>query len=179
MGLPRGQEWSCRHRNAGTSQRSPFFPGWVRVVGAHRTNRVRNTPCLHNPEEELQAKKRVRRDVEPPEVRRFLRQELLRKVGHSWWNRPRVYRHDLADEWEPAPPVQSMVVIPSDPDQHCPAPRDGTIFSPVMQKSPRGHGRDGWRQQHWNRKWAGVVWQRPYDRSRIGRSPHRHPLWSP
>ena len=38
-------------------------------------------------------------------------------VGHSWWNRPRVYRHDLADEREPAPPVQSMVVIPSDPDQ--------------------------------------------------------------
>ena len=24
----------------------------------------------------------------------------MRKVGHSWWNRPRVYRHDLADEWE-------------------------------------------------------------------------------
>ena len=95
----------------------PFFPGWVRVVGAHRSDRVRGTPCLHNPEEELQAKKRVRRDVEPPEVRRFLRQELLRKVGHSWWNRPRVYRHDLADEREPAPPVQSVVVIPSDPDQ--------------------------------------------------------------
>ena len=27
--------------------------------------------------------------------------------------------------------------------------------------------------------WAGVVWQRPYDRSRIGRSPHRRPLRSP
>ena len=69
----------------------PFFPGWVRVVGAHREDRVRGTPCAHNPEEEQRAKRRVRRDVEPPEVRRFLRQELLRKVGHSWWNRPRVY----------------------------------------------------------------------------------------
>ena len=54
----------------------PFFPGWVRVV--------QGTPCSHNPEEELQAKKRVRRDVEPPKVRRFLQRELLRKVGHSW-----------------------------------------------------------------------------------------------
>ena len=77
----------------------PFFPGWVRVVRAHREDRVRNTPCAHNPKEEQRAKRRVRRDVEPPEVRRFLRQELLRKVGHSWWNWPRVYRHDLADEW--------------------------------------------------------------------------------
>ena len=74
----------------------PFFQGWGRVVGAHRTDRVRKTPCPHNPQEELEAKKMVRRDVEPPEVRMFLRQELLRKVGHSWWNRPRVYRHDLA-----------------------------------------------------------------------------------
>ena len=95
----------------------PFFPGCVRVVRAHRSDRVQGTPCLHNPEQELQAKKRVRRDVEPPEVRRFLQQELLRKVGHSWWNRPRVYRHDLADEREPAPPVQPVMVIPSDPDQ--------------------------------------------------------------
>ena len=46
-----------------------------------------------------------------------MRQELLRKVGHSWWNRPQVYRHDLADEREPAPPVQSVVVIASDQDQ--------------------------------------------------------------
>ena len=92
-------------------------PGWVRVVAAHRTDRIRKTPCQHDLEEDLEAKKRVRRDVKPPEVRRFLRQELLRKVGHSWWNRPRVYRHDLADEREPAPPVQSVVVIPSDPDQ--------------------------------------------------------------
>ena len=68
----------------------PFFPGWVRVVAAHRTDRVRKTPCQHNPEEDLEAKKRVKQDVEPPEVRRFLHQELLRKVGHSWWNRPRV-----------------------------------------------------------------------------------------
>ena len=87
----------------------PFFPGWVRVVVAHRTDRIRKAPCPQNPEEDLEAKKRVRREVEPPEVRKFLRQELLRKVGHSWWNRPRVYRHDLADEREPAPPVQSVV----------------------------------------------------------------------
>ena len=95
----------------------PFFPGWVQVVGAHRSDRVQGTPCSHNPEEELQAKKRVRLDVEPPEVRRFLRQELLRKVVHSWWNRPRVYRHDLADERESTPSVRSVVVIPSDPNQ--------------------------------------------------------------
>ena len=93
----------------------PLFPGWVRVVGAHREDR--NTPCAHNPEEEQQARRRVRRDVEPPEVRRFLRQELLKKVGHSWWNRPRVYRHDLADEREPTPSVQSVVVVASDPEQ--------------------------------------------------------------
>ena len=57
----------------------PFFPGWVRVVGAHREDRVRNTPCAHNPAEEQRARRRVRRDVEPPEVRRFLQQELLKK----------------------------------------------------------------------------------------------------
>ena len=50
----------------------PFFPGWVGVVRAHREYRVRNTPCAHNPDEEQRAKRRVRRDVEPPEVRRFL-----------------------------------------------------------------------------------------------------------
>ena len=76
----------------------PFFPGLVQVVGAHHEDRVRNTPCAHYPEEEQLAKRRVRRDVEPPEVRRFLRQELLKKVRHSLWNRPRVYRHDLDDE---------------------------------------------------------------------------------
>ena len=59
----------------------PFFPGWVRVVRAHRNDRVRGTPCAHNLDEELRAKRRVRRDVEPPEVRRFLRQELLRRWG--------------------------------------------------------------------------------------------------
>ena len=95
----------------------PFFPGWLRVVGAHRENRVRNTPCAHNPEEEQRARRRVRHDVEPPEVRRFLRQELSKKVGHSWWNRPRVYPHDLADEMEPTPSLRSVVVVPSDPEQ--------------------------------------------------------------
>ena len=95
----------------------PFFPGWVRVVGAHREDRVRNTPCAHNPAEEQRARRRVRCDVEPPEVRRFLWPELLKKVGHSWWNRPRVYRHDLADELEPTPSLRSVVVVPSDPEQ--------------------------------------------------------------
>ena len=95
----------------------PFFPGWVRVVGAHGEDRVRNTPCAHNLAEEQRARRRVRREVEPPEVRRFLRQELLKKVGHSWWNRPRVYCHDLADEREPTPSLRSVVVVPSDPEQ--------------------------------------------------------------
>ena len=94
-----------------------FFPGWVRVVAAHSTDLVRRAPCKHSPEEEQEVRKRVRRDVEPPEVRRFLRQELLKKVGHTWWNRPLVYRHYLADEREPDPPVQSVEVIPSYPDQ--------------------------------------------------------------
>ena len=51
--------------------------------------------------------------MEPPEVRRFLRQELLKKVGHSWWNRPRVYRHDRDDEREPTPSLRSVMVVPS------------------------------------------------------------------
>ena len=58
------------------------------MVSAHTKDRVRGVPCDHNPEEERRVKQRVRRDVEPPEVRGFLRQELLKKVGHSWWNRP-------------------------------------------------------------------------------------------
>ena len=95
----------------------PFFPGWVRVVSAHREDRVRNIPCTHNQAEEQRARRRVRRDVEPPEVRRFLRQELLKKVGHSWWNRPRVYRHDLTDERELTPSLRSVVVVPLGQEQ--------------------------------------------------------------
>ena len=87
------------------------------MVGAHHQDRVRNTPCAHKPAEEQRAKQGVRRDVEPPEVRSFLRQELLKKVGHSWWNRQRVDRHDLADEREPTPSLRSVVVVPSDPEQ--------------------------------------------------------------
>ena len=87
------------------------------MVSAHREDRVRNIPCMHNQAEEQQARGRVRRDVEPPEVRRFLRQELLKKVGHSLWNRPRVYRHDLADEREPTPSLRSVVVVPSGQEQ--------------------------------------------------------------
>ena len=134
----------------------PFFPGWVRVVGAHREYRVRNTPCAHNPEEEQRAKRKVRRDVEPPEVRRFLQQELLQKVGHSWWSRPRLYRYDLADEQEPTLSVRSVVVIPSDleqpevsPEQQWSGPsgsRDRmTLVGPVaslVTSLPRTQGQD-------------------------------------
>ena len=38
-------------------------------------------------------------------------------MGHSEWNKPRLYRYDLAEEREPTLSVQSVVVIPSDPDQ--------------------------------------------------------------
>ena len=94
-----------------------FFPGWVRVVSAHTKDRVRGIPCDHNSEEERRVKQRVRRDVEPPEVRRFLRQELLKKVGHSWWNRPRVYRYDKDDERELMQSLQSVVVVPQGQEQ--------------------------------------------------------------
>ena len=118
--------------------------------------RVLNTPCAHNPEEEQRPRRRVRRDVEPPEVQRFLRQELLKKVGHSWWNRPRVYLHDLADEREPTPSVRSVVVVLSDPEQPEVSPEQqgsGTVGSrdritlvgPVaslVTSLPRTPGRD-------------------------------------
>ena len=89
----------------------------MRVVAAHSTDSVRKPPCQHNAEEDLQVKKRVKLYVEPSEVQRFLRQELLKKVGQSWWNKPRLYRHDLAEEQELTPPVHSVVVILLDPDQ--------------------------------------------------------------
>ena len=56
------------------------------MVSAHSADRVRKPPCFHDAEEELEIRKRVKREVEPGEVRRFLRQELLKKVGHSEWN---------------------------------------------------------------------------------------------
>ena len=62
-------------------------------------------------------KQRVRRDVEPPEVRRFLRQELLKKVGHSWWNRPWVYHYDKDDEQELMQSLRSVVVVPQGQEQ--------------------------------------------------------------
>ena len=148
----------------------PFFPGWVRVVSAHSTDRVRKLLCSHNAEEELEVKKRVRQDVEPGEVRRFLRQELLKKVVHSWWNKPRLYRHDLAEEREPTPLVRSVVVIPSDPDQPEASPErqepgpagpieemvlDEPVASPVTSL-PRTPGQD--------KRWACIAWQRPCDR---------------
>ena len=87
------------------------------MVSAHTKDRVRGVPCDHNPEEERRVKQRVRRDVEPPEVRRFLRQELLKKVGHSWWNRPQVYRYNKDDERELTQSLRSVVVVPQGQEQ--------------------------------------------------------------
>ena len=126
-----------------------FFPGWVRVVSAHSADRVRSVPCDHDAEEERRVKQKVRRGVEPPEVRRFLRQELLTKVGHSWWNRPRVYRYDRDEEREPMQSLRSVVVVPQGQEQQelSPAvPGDrttllGPVASPVTSL-PHTPGRD-------------------------------------
>ena len=88
-------------------------PTWL----ALGLDQVRGIPCDHDAEEKRRVKQRVRRDVEPPEVRRFLRQELLTKVGHSWWNRPRVYRYDRDDEREPMQSLRSIVVVPQGQEQ--------------------------------------------------------------
>ena len=77
------------------------------MVSAYSADRVRKPLCSHDAKEELEIKKRVKPDVEPGEVRRFLREELLKKVGHSEWNKPRLYRYDLAEEREPTPLVRS------------------------------------------------------------------------
>ena len=90
-----------------------------------------NVPCTHNQAEEQRVRRRVRHDVEPPEVRRFLRQELLKKVGHSWWNRPRVYRHDRDDEREPTPSLRSVVVVPSGQEEPEESP-DQQELGPVV-----------------------------------------------
>ena len=66
----------------------PFFQEWVRVVSAQSADHSRKPPCSHDAEEELEIKKRVKLDVEPGKVRRFLRQELLKEVGHLEWNKP-------------------------------------------------------------------------------------------
>ena len=126
-----------------------FFPGWVRVVSAHSGDRVRSVPCDHDAEEERRVKQRVRRGVEPPEVRRFLRQELLTKVGHSWWNRPRVYRYDRDEEREPMQSLRSVVVVPQGQEQQelSPAVPGGrmTLVGPVaspVTSLPHTPGRD-------------------------------------
>ena len=51
--------------------------------------------------------------------RKFSRQEWLTKTGHSDWDAPRVYQHDLADELEErGPQLQSaMVVVASDSEE--------------------------------------------------------------
>ena len=175
----------------------PFFPGWVRVVSAHREERVRNVPCNHNQEEEQRVRRRVRRDVEPPEVRRFLRQELLKKVGHSWWNWPRVYCHDRDDEREPTPSLRSVVVVPSgqeqpeeSPDQQDLGPIVSgdrmTLVRPVaspVTSLPHTPGRDiviagNTEESPRTRegRLAAVVWRRPYDLSGSGQSPRHHLL---
>ena len=126
-----------------------FFPGWVRVVSAHSADRVRSVPCDHDAEEERRVKQKVRRGVEPPEVRRFLRQELLTKVGHSWWNRPRVYRYDRDEEREPMQSLRSVVVVPQGQEQQelSPAVPGGrtTLLGPVaspVTSLPHTPGRD-------------------------------------
>ena len=43
--------------------------------------------------------------------------ELLKKVGHSWWNRPRVYRYDKDDERELMQSLRSVVVVPQGQEQ--------------------------------------------------------------
>ena len=80
---------------------------------------------------------------------RFLRQKLLTKVGHSWWNRPRVYRYDRDDEREPMQSLRSVVVVPQGQEQQelCPAvPGDGmTLVGPVaspVTSLPHTPGRD-------------------------------------
>ena len=70
--------------------------------------------CSHDADEEREMRKRLKGDVKPGEVRRFLHQELLKGVRHSEWDKPRLYRYDLAKEREPIPSVRSVVVIPSD-----------------------------------------------------------------
>ena len=80
-------------------------------------------------------RKQARRDVEPGEVQRYLRQELLMKVGLSDWDNPRLYCYDLAKELEPTPSVRSVVVIPSDPDQ--------PVASQDQEPSPPDVGPDG------------------------------------
>ena len=94
-------------------------------------------------------KQKVRRGVEPPEVRRFLRQELLTKVGHSWWNRPRVYRYDRDEEREPMQSLRSVVVVPQGQEQQelSPAVPGGrtTLLGPVaspVTSLPHTPGRD-------------------------------------
>ena len=51
------------------------------MVAAHSTERIRRPPCTHIPEEELEVRKREKRDVEPPEVRRFLPLGVAEKGG--------------------------------------------------------------------------------------------------
>ena len=83
------------------------------------------------------------------EVRRFLRQELLTKVGHSWWNRPRVYRYDRDEEREPMQSLRSVVVVPQGQEQQelSPAVPGGrtTLLGPVaspVASLPHTPGRD-------------------------------------
>ena len=179
-----------------------FFPGWVRVVSAHSADRVRSVPCEHDAEEERRVKQKVRRGVEPPEVRRFLRQELLTKVGHSWWNRPRVYRYDRDEEREPMQSLRSVVVVPQGQEQQelspaVPGGRTtllGPVASPVTSlphtpgrdivvigssEESRGRGRDGWQRRHWNRRWGGAAWRKPYDPSGSEQSPRRRQQGEP
>ena len=60
-----------------------------------------------------------------------LRQELLKKVGHSWWNRPRVYRYDKDDKRELTQSLQSVVVVPQG-QEHQEEARHQQELSPMV-----------------------------------------------
>ena len=96
--------------------RHPYIPGWVLIQASRNQEWVRQVPCPHDPEQEDEIKKRRKQDVEPRHVRKFLRQELLKKAGQVGWEAPRVYQYNLADdperEAEPADPP--VVLVPSD-----------------------------------------------------------------
>ena len=89
----------------------PYIPGWVLIWASRDQDRVRQVPCLHDPEQEEEIKKRRKQEVEPRHVRKFQRQELLKKARQVGWEAPRVYQYNLADQPEREAPV---VLVPSD-----------------------------------------------------------------
>ena len=76
-----------------------YIPGWVLIRALRDQDRERRE-----------------REVEPRRVRKFLRQELLKKAGQVGWETPRVYQYNLADEpeREGEPADRPVVLVPSD-----------------------------------------------------------------